>query len=503
MSLKIQEWSLDKFREYPNNPRINDHAVDQMAAMIKEFGFRVPVIAKSNGDLIDGHLRLKAARLLELKKLPVVIADDLTDAQVKALRIAVNQAAQLAEWDMPMLASELADLQLAGFDLPVLGFNELELQNILGTEPEGNDPEATPEIPKTPIIKRGDLWKLGEHRLLCDDANATEAWARLHQGKRAAMVFTDPPYGVSYKATSGNFEIIEGDKKRRDELYKMLLTAFKQAAAHTIDRAAFYIWHASSTREDFAQAMTAAGLIERQYLIWVKAGIVLGHSDYHWQHEPCFYASKGSTSPAFYGDRSQSAVWRVNMVDDKNVSVMVGQGVLLLNGTGGTLYIQSKAPKNKKLRQIRIRPDQQVLLAGSDQQDGTVWEIGRDGTASGGGQHPTQKPVELARRAIENSSQAGEIVSDSFLGSGTTMIAAEMTGRACYGLEIDPKYAQVAIERWQTFTGKPATLEATGQTFEQVRTEGRREASPKSGAGSAPARKKPAQKPAAAAAPPS
>jgi DNA methylase len=212
--------------------------------------------------------------------------------------------------------------------------------------------------------------------------------------------------------------------------------------------------------------MNAAGLIERQYLIWVKPGNVLGHADYQWQHEPCFYASKGNTKPTFYGDRAQSTVWHVQAGGNAgDVAATIGNGILILDGKGGKIYVQSSVPKNRKIRQLRLTNGVSAHLSGSDRKDGTVWEVARDM----GCLHPTQKPVELARRAMQNSSKEGELVLDCFLGSGTTLVAAELLRRRCYAIELDPIYAQVAIERWERVSGKKATMD--DKTLDEVKRE--------------------------------
>ena len=210
-------------------------------------------------------------------------------------------------------------------------------------------------------------------------------------------------------------------------------------------------------------------------------GASLGHADYQWTHEPFFYASRGERAPKFYGDRAESTIWHVQIAERNNVTATVGNGLVLLNGEGEMVYLQSRAPKNKKLRHIRVDKGTNVFISTVDQ-GGTIWEVGRD---SGGYDHPTQKPVELARRAIVNSSQQGEIVVDGFLGSGTTLIGAEMTSRRCFGVELDPIYGDVGICRWQKFSGQSATLEATGKTYATVAAER-----------AAPARTQPAPAPA-------
>jgi DNA modification methylase len=269
-----------------------------------------------------------------------------------------------------------------------------------------------------------------------------------------AGVHTDPPYGVSYEAQSGKFAEIAGDGKRNDELVALLRAAFQNMAARTLDDAAWYIWHASTTREDFAYAMKEAGLLERQYLVWVKPAAVLGRSDYRWGHEPCFYASKDGHTPAFYGDRTNETVWRVAARTKDGPAGIVGQGTYLQTGQGDGIFLTARPPKGKKARSYRLNLGETMTLA-TTSAAGTVWEISRDHAAA----HPTQKPVELPRRAILNSTKPGQVVLDAFLGSGSTLIAAELTGRRCFGTELDPKYAAVTLDRWARTTEKTPTLD--------------------------------------------
>lgn len=444
---------LSQIHPYPNNPRTHPPAqVAMLAEIMRKRGVDQPIVVDEESVILKGHGRRLAALAAGFEEYPIVEHRGLSDAEKAAMRIEDNQVALLAGWDQELVSGEIASLKLGGYDIKLLGFSEAQLRNWnVGPTPASN-PDDVPTPPKKPIVKRGDIWACGDHRIACGDSTTRETWKELFGRERAAMVFTDPPYGVSYRGAK--FEIIEGDDKRRDDLYRMVMTSLQWMAKHSTDAAAFYIWHASSTREDFAQAMKAAGLVERQYLMWVKPAIVFGHADYQWQHEPCFYASKADHAPAFYGERAESTVWHVQLATAKETSATIGNGILLLNGEGGSLYVQAKAPKNKKLRQVRLMKDTSVYLSGSERQDGTVWEVGRDGAH----EHPTQKPVELARRAIENSSRPGEIVADGFLGSGTTLIGAEMTGRRCFGVELDPVYADVAIRRWERFAGTKATL---------------------------------------------
>jgi DNA modification methylase len=461
-----ESWPLAQIHPYPENPRVHpQEQINLLARLLAKYGIDQPIVCDEGGVILKGHGRRLAALQAGLTEFPVVVRRGLSEDDKRAMRIQDNQAALLSEWSQQLIKRELAHLKLAGFDMPLLGFGDRQLATWgIGTGiPEFKDPDEIPTEPKRPIVKLGEVWLLGQHRLAIGDATSASTWKALFGRDRAAMVFTDPPYGVSYAARSGKFDVIKCDEKRRDELYTMLVKALRETARYTVDRGALYIWHASSTREDFAQAMKAVGISERQYLIWVKPAIVLGWGDYRWAHEPCFYAAKGDQAPAFYGERDASTVWHVQLARPKETSTTVGSGVVLLDGHGAELYVQMRPPKNKKARQIRIQQGQMVLLAGAER-DTTIWEVARDRSP----EHPTQKPVELARRAIENSSQPGEIIADGFLGSGTTLIAAEMTGRRCYGIELDPIYAEVTIRRWEKFAGAAAVCEASGQTFAET-----------------------------------
>lgn len=465
---KVDRWPLDQIKPYEHNARLHsDEQVAQIAESMKRFGVTTPLLVDEDGVLIFGHGRRRAAELLGYEEMPVSIARGWTEDEKRAYRLADNQIATNSEWDIPVLNAEYGKLTMVQFPTAIIGFSSQQLSR-WGLVPQNQatgDPNEIPKVPAKPVVRVGDIWLCGPHRVAVGDSTDPATWKALLGKDRAAMVFTDPPYGVSYAARSGKFEVIEGDDKRRDDLYKMLVQSLREMNRYAASGAAFYIWHASSTREDFAQAMKAVGIIERQYLIWVKPSIVPGHSDYRWQHEPCFYASKTESKPVFYGDRAESTVWQIQLVADNQTAATIGNGVLILDGAGATLFIQSKAPKNKKLRQIRVTKDVPVVLTGIEQQDTTVWEVSRDG----GHEHPTQKPVELARRAITNSSRPGEVVIDGFLGSGTTLIGAELSGRRCFGVELDSVYAEVVIRRWEKLTGQLASLAGTdGETLEQA-----------------------------------
>lgn len=440
----------------PRNP--NKHPkkqVEMLAKIIKATGWRANItISRLSGYVVKGHGRLEAAIKAGCEKVPVEYQNYTSEAEEWADLTADNRLAELSDMDNTMLADLLAEIDTGEFPLELSGYTEEDLDGIIGAiagedDAEPNDQDDEHEQPLPPMSKLGDLWLLGGHRLICGDATDAATIERLMDGEKAAMVHTDPPYGVSYETQSGNFAMIKNDDKTHDELfYKLLLPAFNNYRKHTIEGAAFYIWHASSTRRDFEDAMTAAGLMENQYIIWVKNGISLGRADYQWAHEPCFYASKAGVSPNFYGDRAQHTVWRVTTRQDGQMMTVLGSGIVLTDGTGGKLCITDKPPKGKKMRYVRMEEGKPIDLFQEDRMQ-TVWEVARETNTL----HPTQKPVEIPVRAIENSSQPGEIVLDFFGGSGSTLLGAELTGRRCFSTELDPVYVDVIVSRYVTQTG--------------------------------------------------
>lgn len=462
---KVEMRKLADLTANPHNARVHpSEQIEHIRASIREFGFTIPVLVDEGGVLLAGHARVIAVGMEGAEQVPCITARGWTEAKKRAYIEADNRLSALGQWDADKRKAELEFLSTEGFDLSAIGWKADDLAKFLGhagDEPEV-DPDDAPLLPKNPIVQTGDVWELGAHRLICGDSTKRETWAKLMGVEKANLVFTDPPYGVSYAQTSGEFGIIEGDKKRRDELYQMLVNAFKRLAEVTHGTAGFYIWHASSTRKDFDHAMEAAGLVEKQYLIWAKPSIVLGRADYQWSHEPCFYACHAGETPDFYGNRSQSTVWRIEMVRTDQAATVIGPGVLLLDGDGHSLFVKGRAPKSKKLREVRLTDARAKVLLADETGSGTVWEVERARDYV----HPTQKPTELAVRAIENSTQRGDIVADAFNGSGTTLMACEMTGRRARSSELDPAYVQACIERWQRFTGKTATL--NGEPFDAV-----------------------------------
>jgi len=405
VNLQFETWPIERCIDYARNPRKNDHAVDKVAAAIREFGFRVPIVAKSDGLVVDGHLRLKAAKKLGLAEVPVILADDMTDAQIKAFRLSVNKVAELAEWDIDLLKLEFQDLQADGFDLALTGFEIGEIAGFLEESTEGlTDPDAVPDVPAVPVTVLGDVWLLGRHRLMCGDSTSIEHMERLCEGQLVDMWLTDPPYNVAYEGGTKEKLTIQNDSMSNDAFRQFLRDAYSAADAVMKKGAVFYIWHADIEGYNFRGAAADINWPIRQCLIWKKSSLVMGRQDYHWIHEPCLYGWKEGASHLWASDRKQT-----------------------------TILEFAKPSRN--------------------------------------GEHPTMKPVELFEYQMLNNTKGSDLVLDSFAGSGTTAIACEKNGRMARLMELDPKYCDVIIKRWQEFTGQQATLEATGQTYDELQAE--------------------------------
>ena len=439
--MNIVDKNVDEIIPYENNPRKNDKAVPAVAKSIQEFGFKVPIVIDKNNIIVNGHTRLKAAKKLGLETVPCIVADDLTPEQIRAFRLADNKVGEIATWDDEKLEEELTELT-GIIDMQDFGFEDFFSKDAQETVKPGDDDVKEPAAV---FVKPGDLWVLGRHKLLCGDATKDTDVDRIMAGEKAQLVHTDPPYGVSYVTQSGKFDMIKNDDKTGDDLLSTLLVpAFKEYVRATDPDAAFYIWHASSTRRDFEDAMLAAGLMEKQYIIWAKPAPVLGHADYQWSHEPCFYGEKAGQHAHFYGDRTQRTVWMATIHSSAAMAASLAGGVVLTDGKGSKIYVSAKTPKGKKLRYVRVADEGQTVDLQPDSTVSTVWEIGRESKTI----HPTQKPLEIPIRAINNSSRPGDLVLDFFGGSGSTLIAAEKTGRRCNTIELDPKYCSAIIDRY-------------------------------------------------------
>ena len=462
-TLQIENIQIRNLKVYEKNAREHSDAqVDALAKNIRTFGFVVPLTIDAHNVVIAGHGRLRAARQAGLTELPCVRITHLDDDEVKALRLADNALSERSEWDKTLLRKELQDLNALGL-ADLSGFDADELNSILEPwSPVPTEPSATHS---GPVISRpGDLWILGEHRLLCGDSTNTDDVARLMDGQKAHLVNTDPPYGVAYVGKTKDALTIQNDKHRDDELINnLLLPAFKLAMSHSREDAAWYIWHATSTRRDFEFAMDAAGLVENQMLTWVKPQFVLGRGHYQWGSEPCFYAAKQGNTPPFYGDRCESTIWRIaaSTPGGSPVVSVVG-GIRISDGNGGEIFVTHKPAKGKKTRLFRLEQGESLHLATASGASTDTWEIDRQ---SANKDHPTEKPAQLATNAILNSTKPGEIVLDLFGGSGFTLMGAEKTERRARIMELDPKYTDVICRRWMEMTGKSPVRESDGASF--------------------------------------
>ena len=379
-SMQINYIQIGELKPYKNNPRKNDGAVDAVAASIREFGFKVPIVIDKDREIVAGHTRYKAAMKLGLDKIPCIVADDLSPEQIKAFRLADNKTAELAEWDIDMLNIELDDIQL---DMSMFGF-DIELP-----EAETHDDNYEPEPPAEPNTKRGDIYQLGDHILICGDATDTCDCAAIMDNALCDLILTDPPYNVDYEGATEKHLKIENDNMSESAFADFLAAAFTCASERLKPGGAYYIFHSDTYGELFRRAVREHIGEIRQCLIWNKNTIVLGRQDYQWKHEPILYGWKGGGAHYFADDRTQPTV-----IDE-----------------------------NKPLRSA---------------------------------EHPTMKPIDLVGRLIKNSTRNGETVFDPFGGSGSTLIACEQLGRRCRMIEIDPRYCDVIIDRWETFTGKKA-----------------------------------------------
>jgi len=391
--------AIESLIPYALNSRThNDAQVAQIAASIREFGFTNPVLIDDQMNLIAGHGRVLAARKLGLQDVPAVVVTGLDDRKRRALIIADNKLAINAGWDEDALRVELEDLASDYGDL--MGFSEEELTLLLQPEQvEGLiDEDAVPEVPETPVTVLGDIWILGNHRLMCGDSTSIDAVEMLMNGQKADMVFTDPPYGVDYDG--GHATEKRRTKLENDDKTLMYAGALPVAYMASKDGAALYLWFADRFAKDVLLALEETNYKIRNWIIWNKNLAQFGAigAQYKPKHEPCIYAFKKGKAPYWAGPNNEITVWDIK-----------------------------RHSKNEF--------------------------------------HPTQKPVELPERALQNNSKGGDTVLDLFGGSGSTLIAAEKIGRHARLMELDPKYCDVIIKRWQDFTGKEATLETTGETF--------------------------------------
>lgn len=429
--LAVTYRSTAELKPYSKNSRV--HSKEQIEVLIegiKRFGWTNPILVDSEGEVIAGHARLAAAKRMGLKEVPTIAIADLSEAERRAYVIADNQLVLRGAWDMGVLQTELQALKGFGFDLAFTGFQDLEIGSIMAwAEPNAGltDPESTPDLPMNPISAPGDLWVLGKHRLLCGDSTKPEHVGRMLAGAKPHLMVTDPPYGVDYDPTWRN-NVLRSDGSRVGARAVGLVSNDHQDdwsdAWKLFGGDVAYIWHGSLNTPVVATSLVSSGFELRSNIIWAKQQFAIGRGDYHWQHEPCWYAVRRGKRGHWSGDRKQTTIWNI----DKQHRSETG--------------------------------------------------------------HSTQKPIECMRRPMLNNSKKGDGIYDPFCGSGTTIIAAEMEARRCWALELEPAYIDVAVRRWQEFTGLKAVLDGTNQTFDQVEAE--RKSKPR-------AKKSKAKKPPAAA----
>ena len=414
---------------YAKNARTHSKAqVDQIAESIKRFGFTNPVLIDGSGGIIAGHGRVLAAKKLKMDSVPTLTIDHLTDDEKRAYVLADNKLALNGGWDEAMLAKELKALGAAQFDTSVIGFSPDELNSLLGIEKKGKtDADDVPEVPVNPYSKLGDIWLLGQHRLMCGDSTSTEdVDALMGIGGGCDLVWTDPPYNVAIKGKAGS---ILNDDMADAEFSSFLAKIYSQYYRIMKAGSAIYVAHADSERANFTQEFKKAGLKLSQILIWVKQSATLSRQDFNWQHEPIIYGWKEGAGHYFCGNFSLTTV----IDDDAEIEEMTKSQLVEI-----VAQIRDRAQPTTVIR--HDRPTKSDL-------------------------HPTMKPVSLVERMVMWSSKRGDVVLDLFGGSGSTLIACEKTERAARLMELDPKYVDVIVRRWQDFTGQKAIHAETGKAF--------------------------------------
>lgn len=427
----------------PRNP--NQHPkrqIELLAKIIETQGWRAPVtVSNRSGFVVRGHGRLQAALLLGCQ-VPVDRQDYASEAEEWADLIADNRIAELAEIDGEELAKLLHDLDGLDLDMDLTGYTDKQVDNLLAdirVDPVHDDgfdaASAAEEVASLPQSTYGDIWQLGRHRLMCGDATKLEDMRRLMDDRQAAVIFTDPPYNVDYQGGTQDKLKIKNDNMPAAEFKEFLASAFSCLYSVARPGAAIYICHADIVGREFREAMAAGGWCLKQCLIWIKNRFVLGRQDYQCQHEPILYGWRPDGPHQFLGGRKQRTVWEDLPVtihddgDDKLICMMLGTD------------------------QVVIRAKAAEVISQASDSLMTTWRFEKP---LRNGEHPTMKPIPLCARAIQNSSRPDEVVLDSFGGSGSTLIAAEQTGRSCCTMELDPVYVDVIIRRWEEYTGQKA-----------------------------------------------
>ncbi len=384
---RYENVKIEKLIPYRNNARTHsDEQVEKIAKSMREFGFINPVLVDGKFNIIAGHGRVLGAKKLGMKEVPCLFIEDLTEEQKRAYIIADNRLAEDAGWDKEMLKIELEELQNLNFDISLTGF-EMDDFDFGMDETEVIEDEFDETVPEEPKSKKGEIYKLGKHYLMCGDSTDINDVEKLMNGAKVDLFLTDPPYNVDYQGGTGL--TIQNDNMDEDTFREFLKVSFFNANTVMKEGAVFYIWHADSEGYNFRGACHDIGWKVRQCLIWCKNTLVMGRQDYHWKHEPCLYGWKEGASHLWASDRRQT----------------------------------------------------------------TVLEFDRPSVSK---EHPTMKPVGLFDYLIKNNTKKDDVVLDLFAGSGTTIIACEQNGRVAYSMELDPRYVDVIIARWEKLTGEQA-----------------------------------------------
>lgn len=410
----VEMIALGDLKPYAKNAR--QHPEDQLKALeaiIRDSGFTAPLIIDPQNGIVAGHGRALVAKRLGMRQVPCVRVTGLSEAQIRALRLSDNQAALRGTWDKDILLGELVGLQGDGFDLGLTAFQDFELGEIgvpgFLEDERLERAEETPEPSANPVAKAGELWLLGDHRLICGDSTDAATVKRLLDGATPHLMVTDPPYGVNYDpAWRLDAGVNKPWQKRAEGKVSNDHQSDWRAAWALFPGDVAYIWHADRHARSVQESLEVADFVMRCQIIWAKNSLVMGRGDYHWQHEPCWYAVRNGKAGHWSGGRKQSTLWQIANMHRTQGNVDDGKTI-----------------------------------------------------------HGTQKPIECMRRPILNNSKPGDAIYEPFCGSGTTLIAAEMEKRRCYAVEIDPAYCEVAIRRWEKFTGKTATRE-DGKTLAQL-----------------------------------
>lgn len=418
--MQIVQKKLGEIKPYPGNPRINDEAVDPVAESIKEFGFKVPIVVDGDGEIINGHTRYKAAQKLNLDSVPVIVADDLSEEQIKAFRLADNKTAEIAQWDLELLFDEMSEI--TGLDMTLFGFEDSDYSLDDISEEAESDTADDEEVEKTEaeFVSLGDVYQLGRHRLMCGDSTNLNDMAVLIDGHEIDLYVTDPPYNVAYEGGTEEAMTILNDSMDDASFRQFLRDSFKVADEFLKPGGVFYIWHADSEGLNFRAAVMETGWLLKQNLVWVKNSIVLGRQDYQWKHEPCLYGWKEGGPHYFVDNRALATVIEE---DEDNLKEMTKSELISYIKT-----MQEESPSTVFFEDKPVRNDI----------------------------HPTMKPLKLIARCVLNSSKKGDKVLDSFNGGGSTLIVCEQTERTCFAMELDPVYVERTIKRWEDLTGRKA-----------------------------------------------